>query len=239
MKFSYVVKEGDRPPWVETYSNHTVRTHKQAVAFVQRMVAEFNADRNAARELVNVTMEGPDITPAHAWRKANLVTERDETGHFDRYECERCDAKARRYGLGGPMVSPRRGSKVPVCKAEEPPTDAEVRDVFVQFMPTDADKTPWYDTANDGNPTRTGLYAVLVRDSQWPYVARVLQHFDADTACWDGPVPSTWRGMLAPITTERQRTPRVQLLEGAQVDNNAAQVELPLRVARVQLKEGV
>lgn len=106
MKFKLLVAHtvtADQP-WRETYDRHEIETLAQAEAWGVKAINEFNATlrpNERPRIYLGVEDDGPSTAPReHEWRKTNLVTLDDKArGAYDRVQCQRCGAVARRYGL--------------------------------------------------------------------------------------------------------------------------------------------
>ena len=102
MKFRIEVKNKTGDPWWETYDKEEVVDEASGRAWAINLIEWFNSTLRNGEEKryftgsVEVLGKG---TKKHRWRKKNIVTQADHHGAFDVMECERCGARARRYGL--------------------------------------------------------------------------------------------------------------------------------------------
>lgn len=57
------------------------------------------------------------LMSTHKFSKTNLMTLKNNKGHYDEYQCEDCGLKGKRYGIGSDVVEVTRDKK---CKAAMP-----------------------------------------------------------------------------------------------------------------------
>lgn len=123
MKFRIEVQEKRRstllPANWETYDKEEVVDEATARLFAEQTLEYFNSTLRTG-ELPRVFTGRVELlgegTKQHRWRKLNSVTQMDHHGMFDRMECERCGAKARRYGLMSlKRTKPYDGKKYEHC----------------------------------------------------------------------------------------------------------------------------
>lgn len=126
MKFRIEVQEKRRstllPANWETYDKEEVVDEVTAREFAEKTLAYFNATLHRG-ELPRVFTGQVELlgegTKMHRWRKLNIITQSDQHGNFDLLKCERCGAKARRYGLAHiKRTKPYDGKKYATCPGE-------------------------------------------------------------------------------------------------------------------------
>lgn len=108
------LKEGWRGRvWKEEFDEPQVTSLDAARKWGRETIANFNRTLRTGEKarrviLTEVAESDKKAELKHDWRKASLVTER---GGYDRYKCERCGAKGKRYGLSEGIVPDKHNQK--------------------------------------------------------------------------------------------------------------------------------